>query len=94
MTGLPRIIQRTPFIFYGLAILFFVASWLLTLNEINVTMGYGEPTNPAITHAKLRGLYEAAREAIYIAANGVLAHILVAIWRNGAARTGAEGTRD
>jgi hypothetical protein len=82
MNHLPPIIRRIPSIFYGLALLFFVAAWGLSLFELSTTMPGVEPDNPVVRVAKLRGLYDAAREALYIAANGVLAHILLAIWRS------------
>lgn len=83
MRDLPPIILRIPTIFYCAALLVFAASFGLTLLEVNNTMQFAEGENPMIRAAMLRGLYQAAIEAIYIAANGVLAHILLAIWRNG-----------
>ena len=83
MKGLPPIIRRAPAIFYGLAILFFVASFVLTVSEIDLTMGYADADNPMVRQSKLRGLYQATLEAVYIAANGVIAQILIAIWENG-----------
>ena len=90
MSGLPPIVQRAPGILYGLAILFFLASLGLAILEINGTLGYAEPGNPAVRQAMLRAVYQAALEAVYIAANGVVAHILIAIWRNGTPAQGGE----
>ena len=83
MNGLPPLVQRAPSILYGLAILFFLASLALGISDINATMGYTEPGNPIFRQAMLRAVYQAALEAVYIAANGLVAHILLAIWRNG-----------
>ena len=86
MKELPPIIRRAPAIFYGLAVLFFVASFVLTVREINFTTGYPDADNPIVLHGKLRGLYQAALEAVYILANGVIAQILIAIWDRGVRR--------
>jgi hypothetical protein len=86
MTGLPSLVQRAPGILYGLAVLFFLASLGLALIEINNTATHVEPGNPIVRQAVLRAVYQAALEAAYLAANGVVVHVLLAIWRNGAAR--------
>jgi ABC-type spermidine/putrescine transport system permease subunit II len=83
VNGLPPIVQRAPGILYGLAILFFFASLGLTVHELSITMAHAEPGNPIVRQTMLRAIYQSALEAVYIAANGVLAHILIAIWRNG-----------
>jgi hypothetical protein len=88
---LPPIIRRAPAIFYGLAVLFFVASFVLTVREISLTTGYPDADDPLIVHAKLRGLYQAALEALYIVANGVIAQILIAIWDRGIRREDGNG---
>jgi len=84
MNELPPLVQRAPSILYGAAGLFFLWSLGLTIGETNITMAGAEPGNPVVRLSMLRGLYQAALEAVYIAANGVVAHILIAIWRNGA----------
>ena len=89
MSDLPLIVQRAPRILYGLAILFFLASLALGISDINITAGYAEPGNPVVRQAMLRAIYQSALEAVYIAANGVIVQILIAIWRNGS-RTQAE----
>ena len=91
MSGLPTLVQRAPGILYGLAALFFLASLGLGLGDINTTMGYAEPGNPMVRQAVLRTIYQSALEAVYIAGNGVIAHILIAIWHNGARSQGGEG---
>lgn len=83
MSGLPRIIQRAPALFYGAAVLFFVASVLLNHLELQATMEFVNGSNPVVRLARLRAVYQGALEAVYIAANGVLAQILLAIWSAG-----------
>ena len=83
MSTLPALIFRMPRILYVTAALFFVASFGLTLAEINMTLAYAERGDPAVQLAMLRGLYQAVLEAVYIAVNGVLVQLLIAIWENG-----------
>jgi hypothetical protein len=83
MTGLPPLLLRVPKMLYAAAVLFFLASFGLTLIEVDSSFAYAEAGNPLIRQLLLRGLYQAALEALYIATNGVLAHILLAIWQNG-----------
>ena len=82
MTGLPSLVQRAPSLFYGAALIFFVSAVVLNQMELNSTMAYADPGNPMVMLARLRGLYQAALESVYLAANGVIAHILIAIWRD------------
>ena len=87
MTGLPPLVQRAPYLFYGAAVLFFFAAMALNMRELNaVPTSYDETMRPLVFTALARGFYQAALESLYLAANGVLAHILLAIWRDGAAR--------
>lgn len=83
MSGLPRIVQRAPVLFYGAAVLFFLASMLLNHLELQTTMEFVNGSNPIVRLARLRALYQGALESLYIAANGVLAQILLAIWSGG-----------
>ena len=94
MSGLPKLVQRAPYIFYGLAVVIFAGSWLLTIVEVNTSMGYAEPNNPVASLAKWRGLYQAALEAIYIAGTGVMLHILLAIWQSRVTESRTEMPRD
>ena len=81
MTSLPPLILRAPSIFYGAAVLFFLFSIGMTLMEINVSMG-GDNGSPFAKLMMVRTLYQALLESIYIAANGVIAQILLAIWQD------------
>ena len=91
MTGLPRIVQRTPEIFYGAAVLFFVASVILTHLQLpSMTGEGGDPRLDAFARLTvLNAWLQAAEGGIYIAAYGVLSHILLAIWRDG--RSSSQG---
>ena len=80
MSDLPLFIRRAPSILYGLAILFFVASFVLSVTDIQITGEHAAEGDPLIRQAKLRALYQAALEAVYIAANGVVAQILLAFF--------------
>jgi hypothetical protein len=91
MTDLPPLVQRAPTLFYIAAMLFFIAGLLLNLREANsIPTSYDETMRPLVFQAVTRAIYQSALDAVFLAANGVLAHILLAIWRNGAAR-GAPG---
>jgi hypothetical protein len=83
MTGLPMIVQRAPALFYGAAVIFFLASMGLNYLELEATMEFVNGSNPAVRLARMRALYQGALEALYIAGNGVLAQILLAIWSGG-----------
>jgi hypothetical protein len=86
MTPLPRLVQRTPYIFYTAAVFFFFASYALSYWELRMGMAYAEPGNPMAKFFMMKGLYQAALEACYIAGNGVMIHILLAIWQDGTLR--------
>jgi hypothetical protein len=83
MTVLPPLLVRIPVIFYVAALLFGVASFGLTLLELESTRQFAPSHDPVVRLTLLRGLYQALLEASYLAANGVLAHILLAIWADG-----------
>ena len=90
MSDLPRTVQRAPTFLYAAAVLFFIASIvLLHLQLANTTSAERvDPSLDAHTRlAVLNGWLQGAEGAIYIAANGALAHILLAIWRNVGARS-------
>ena len=80
MSELPPIIFRVPRLFYIAAALFFAWSFWLTHMEIGMTTGTLGRGDPVVTLGYLRGLYQAALEAVYIAANGVIVQVLLAIW--------------
>ena len=88
MSGLPRIVQRAPALFYGAAVLFFLASVGLNYLELESTMEFVNGSNPMVRIARLRALYQGALESLYIAANGILAQILLAIWSSGRVPSG------
>ena len=83
MSSLPRVIQRAPTFFYVAALLFFFGSVIITYVETQAALGYGEHGNAMLRSVLLRGAFNAALDSVYIAANGVLAQILLAIWENG-----------
>ena len=87
MTRLPPLVLRAPYLFYGAAVLFFFVAMALNVRELNtMPTSYDETVRPLVFAALARGFYQAALESVYLAANGVLAHILLAIWQDGRAR--------
>ena len=91
MTSLPPLILRAPGILYGAAVIYFLLAIGVTLMEMNVTMG-GDQSSSFAKMMMVRTLYQASLESLYIAANGVIAHILLAIWQD--ARIGRNGGGD
>ena len=95
MSDLPRVVQRAPAFFYAAAVLFFIASIVLLHLQLENSMGAGR-ADPALEPytrlAVLSGWLQAAEGAIYIAANGLLIRILLAIWSNvrGTLRSGVD----
>ena len=85
MTNLPQLVRRAPTIFYVAAISVFVASVALNHLELATTMEFADGRDPIVRMARLRAIYQGGLDAVYLAANGVIAHILLAIWENGRA---------
>lgn len=84
---LAPIILRMPKLIYGLAVLFFIWSFALSYFDLQSATAYADPENSAVRLMMLRALYQAALEAAYIALNGVIVQILLAIWHNGGVST-------
>ena len=81
MKGLPILLRRAPSIFYGLAVVFFV--WYLA----NAWFGlaamnpYSDPTLESIENIqKSDHLFRASLDAVYLAANGAIVQVLIAIY--------------
>ena len=91
MTSLPPLVLRAPRILYGAAVIYFFLAVGVTVMEMNVTMG-GDQSSPFSKLMMVRTLYQASLESLYLAANGVVAHILLAIWQDG--RIGRNGGGD
>ncbi len=84
MTDLPKLVQRAPAIFYAAAILFFIGSVVLLHLQLKGSHnGLGAPLDSYGQVALLNGWLLAAENSLFLAANGVIIHILLAIWRNG-----------
>jgi hypothetical protein len=86
MKDLPRLVQRAPLFFYGAAILYLAGSLVLThlqlANALETAGGSAGAMDSYSRLALFNGWLQALESALYIAANGVIAHILLAIWRN------------
>jgi len=85
MNGLPPLVMKAPRLLYFAAAIFFLWSFGLTIGEINISGGYSRLDGHVLRLGLLRGLYEAALEAVYIAAYGAILQILLAIWARGRA---------
>jgi hypothetical protein len=83
MRGLPNLVQRAPTFFYVAAIAYFIASVVLVHVQLdNAPDGSGSINS--IHHLVILGAWlQAAQGALYFVAYGVVAHILLAIWRQG-----------
>ena len=88
MTTLPRLVQRAPQIFYGAAVIFFIFSVLLTHLQLGqlARMSAGSGIHDQLVF--LSAYFQAAQTALFIAADGVIVHVLLAIWRNGRPQPG------
>jgi hypothetical protein len=80
MTELPRFLQRAPHILYVTAAIVFIIAFALNVIEMKQTAAYSVPEDPLVTIAKLRIIYSASLDAIFVAANGLMIHVLLAIW--------------
>jgi len=83
--SLPPILLRAPSFFFAGAVLFFLASCVLSVFELNSSMGYVDRDNPMFRLGLLRAVLQAAEGAAYLAAYGVLIRVLLAIWGHGRA---------
>ena len=81
MSGIPSLLRRMPFIFYGLGALLFV--WNLGNQWFNITtmIGYADPSLEGVAaYQKSLALYSAFSDSIYMVANGTFLHVLIAIY--------------
>jgi hypothetical protein len=77
-------VQRAPQFLYAAAILYFVASIVLTHFQLGEALrGVASGTADSVTQLTLLAAWlQAAEGSIYLAAYGVLSQILLAIWRD------------
>lgn len=81
MTALPHMLRRAPTLFYGAAIIMFGWSMTMTYYETgSVSDPYGLAETHVVRLTLLKGLYQSVLEAAYLAANGAIVHVLLAIW--------------
>ena len=84
MNDLPKLVQRAPAFFYGAAILFFAGSLVLTHFQIENAFESAGGTMDSYRRLTLMGaLLQAFEGSLYLVGNGVVAQILLAIWRKG-----------
>jgi len=86
MSDLPRLVQRAPQFLYVAAILFFVASVVLThLQLANSFQSTGDTAGTMESYTRLtlfNAWLQAAEGSLYLLANGVMVQVLLGIWRN------------
>jgi hypothetical protein len=80
VTSLPNFVLRAPWIFYAAATALFVYSFALGHYELWVQYRFAGMEEAPLRVARFRIFQTALTEFIYAASNGVLAHILLAIW--------------
>ena len=81
MIALPHTLHRAPTLFYGAAIIMFVWSMTMTYYEtVTLKDPYNYGADAIVRLTLLKGLYQSTLEAIYLAANGAIIHVLLAIW--------------
>jgi len=95
VTGLPRLLLKAPRIFYALAVLYAVFEIVEPLMEISQNLYSGLPTgnDDMMRFAYVRLVANAVYKSLFLFGFGVLADLLIAIWRNtrpGDAVEGAE----
>ena len=79
MTGLPTMLRRLPYVFYGLAAVFFV--WRLGNEWVALTQNFQYADNSSVTAlAKAQALFAAFTDAVYMVSNGALLQVLIAIF--------------
>ncbi|NNC72183.1 MAG: hypothetical protein HKN78_04825 [Sphingomonadaceae bacterium] len=91
MKPVPGILRKAPTIFYVLAALYFVGDFGLTVMDVTAfEIGYSETSDRIVRSELLRGFLNAAVNAAFLAANGVLFEILLAFWDRFAANDKAD----
>jgi hypothetical protein len=84
VTGLPKLLLKTPRIFYALAVLYAVFDVVEPLMEMNQNLYSGLPTgnDDMMRFAYFRLVANAIYKSLFLFGFGVLADLLIAIWRN------------
>ncbi len=81
MIAVPPTLCRAPTLFYGAAIIMF--GWSMTMvyyEAVSLTAPYDSAGEHALRLTLLKGLYQSVLEGLYLAANGAIVHVLLAIW--------------
>ena len=90
MSDLPKLVQRAPAFFYAGAIIYFIASVLLA--HLQLQEAYRGVADSEVVFSRfdahsrlalLSSVLQAFEVALYLAGTGVIAQILLAIWRKG-----------
>jgi uncharacterized membrane protein len=81
MKTLPDYVTQSPKFLYIAALVMFLGSTGLGSYELWLNNRYGSiGDNPSLLLQRLRVVLDAANNAIYLAANGVILHVMLAIW--------------
>ena len=81
MKGLPSIVRKTPYVFYGAAVLILLFGLAVPLQEIS-RMGYSldVPVDPVTRKAAITQLIiRVGSDVLYMIANGLIIQVLIAI---------------
>jgi hypothetical protein len=79
MSALPNWVHRTPQLFYFLAALMGIWSFLIGVFDINAAMTI-DTTEVYVRVAYLRALHGSVQESAYYLGTGVTIHVLLALW--------------
>jgi hypothetical protein len=92
VTAVPRLLLKAPRIFYALAVLFAVFDIIEPLMEMNQNLYSSLPTgnDDMMRFAYVRLVANAIYKSLFLFGFGVLADLLIAIWRNTPPRAAAE----
>jgi hypothetical protein len=92
VTGLPKLLLKAPRIFYALAVLYAVFDVVEPLMEMNQNLYSGFPTgnDDMMRFAYFRLVANAIYKSLFLFGFGVLADLLIAIWRNTRPRDAVE----
>ena len=81
MSGLPDMLRRLPFVFYGLAPLFFIWAVINSWLTISAMGQYGDPSMEGVfAYQKSEALFRAGLEAVHLVGVGAMLHVLIAIY--------------
>jgi hypothetical protein len=94
MKDLPRLLLKAPKIFYAFAVFYAfynVVEPIMQLNSVGVYGGLPSGNDDLMRFAYARLVANAIYQSLFLFGFGVLADLLIAIWRNTRPRDAVEG---